>query len=310
MVRREACLVDERMERSGDSHDAPGGRWIGVPLDAGSARVGDLYLDLLKKALTRFGFSSDYRAVEPPLGSVKRMLYTPVRRWLAARRFELVRVVPFDPERRAQGVDWPYEAETMIGLVRLDHLQQCIIDVVRNRVPGDLLEAGVWRGGVPIFMRAVLKVYGDNERTVWAADSFEGYPKPNAQRCAADQGSTYWTATRAAVSLEEVRSNIARYGLLDDRMRFVKGWFRETLPTAPIERLAVLRLDGVMYESIWDSLRYLYPKVSVGGYVIIDDYASDNPQCVKAVDDYRVAHSITEELQRINVGSVFWQRRK
>jgi O-methyltransferase len=302
------CRLEAGTNGSADTHDGKGMGQVRLSLAAETADVRDLYLDLLKKALTRYGFSSDYRAVEPPLGSLKSAAYAPVRRWLAARGFELVRITPFDAERRAQGLDWPYEAETMIGLVRLDHLQACVADVLRKGVPGDLMEAGVWKGGVLIFMRAVLKTYGDHERTVWGADSFEGYPKPDAQRYPADRGLGFWTASRAAVPLEEVQRNIARYGYLDDRVRFIKGWFRQTLPTAPIEQLAVLRLDGVMYESIWDSLQYLYPKVSVGGYVIVDDYAADNPQCVKAVDDYRAAHGISEELIRVNAGCVVWQR--
>ena len=282
--------------------------WERLSVDADRADIGDLYLNILKKCLTRYGFSSEYRTIEPPLGTFKRAICRPVQRLLASRGLELVRRTPFDAKARSEGSDWPYEAETMVGLQGLDFIQHCLADVLRNGVPGDMLEAGVWRGGVVIFMRAVLKVHGDTSRTIWAADSFAGYPKPNAERYPADEGSRFWSAARAAASLVDVQKNLAAYNLLDDQVRFLPGWFRDTLPTAPIERLALLRLDGVMYQSIWEALEYLYPKVSVGGYVIVDDYAPAHPQCVAAVDTYRAQHGLTEELRRVTPYSVSWQR--
>src|SRR5260370_721437 len=92
---------------------------------------------------------------------------------------------------RAIGRDWPAEDETMIGQVRLDHLHQCVEQVLEQGVPGDLMEAGVWRGGACILMRAVLKAFDDRERIVWAADSFAGMPTPDG-RYAEDAGDTHW----------------------------------------------------------------------------------------------------------------------
>ncbi len=105
-----------------------------------------------------------------------------------------------------------------------------------------------------------------------------------------------------AVSLEEVRKNLKAYDLLDEQCEFLKGWFRDTLPTAPIQQLALLRLDGDLYESTMDALTSLYPKLSVGGFVIIDDYTIG--QCRQAVQDYRSAHHIEDEIQDID-GSSF-----
>jgi len=90
-------------------------------------------------------------------------------------------------------------------------------------------------------------------------------------------------------------------------VRFLKGWFRDTLPAAPIERLAVLRLDGDMYQSTMDTLVNLYPKVSQGGYVIVDDYGAI-PACRQAVNDYRAANGITEEIRDIDWTGIFWQK--
>jgi O-methyltransferase len=278
------------------------------PSEATSVDPGaELYLDLLKKVLTRYVFGEHFQKVDYPLGSMKRSLFAPLRRLLAARRLELVRPGSADPRAREEGRDWPQDAETMIGLKRLDNLQFCITDVLKRGVAGDLIETGVWRGGATIFMRAVLKAYGDRERTVWVADSFQGLPRPDAARYPADAGDPHWSFAPLAVSLDQVKANFERYGLLDERVRFLKGWFRDTLPGAPIERLAVMRLDGDMYESTMDALTALYPRLSVGGYVIVDDYGVV-PGCKKAVEDYRAANRITEEIQTIDWSGVYWKR--
>jgi O-methyltransferase len=89
---------------------------------------------------------------------------------------------------------------------------------------------------------------------------------------------------------------------------FLKGWFRDTLPTAPIEKVSILRLDGDLYESTMDSLVSLYPKVSSGGYVIVDDYGS-TPPSAKAVTDYRTKHGIDEPIVKIDWTGVYWRKK-
>ena len=113
--------------------------------------------------------------------------------------------------------------------------------------------------------------------------------------------------TALQVSADQVRDNFDRYGLLDERVRFLEGWFADTLSTAPIERLAILRLDGDLYESTMDAFTALYPKLSVGGYVLVDDYGAWEP-CRKAVDDYRAAHNITDEITPIDWTGIHWRR--
>jgi O-methyltransferase len=208
---------------------------------------------------------------------------------------------------RRQGGAWPRMAHTMIGFKRLSNVQFCIEDVLARGVPGDLIETGVWRGGACILMRAVLKAHGVSDRLVWAADSFEGLPRPSAGKYPADAGLRLHAAKALAVSLDEVKANFKEYGLLDDQVRFLKGWFRDTLPAAPIERLAVLRLDGDMYESTMDALVHLYPRLSAGGYVIVDDYGAV-PSCKLAIEDFRRAQGIAEPLIEIDWSGVYWQR--
>ena len=213
------------------------------------------------------------------------------------------------PEAKQLGRIWPSRAHTMVGIPRLDNLQQCIESVIAQDVPGDILEAGVWRGGSAIFARAVLKAHGVTDRTVWVADSFEGLPEADATRHPYDHDLRLHVEGDLAVSLDEVRKNFERYGLLDDRVRFLKGWFKDSLPSAPITRLAVLRADGDHYESTMDVLHNLYAKVSAGGYVIVDDYRALKG-CDLAVNDFRRQQAITDELQLIPGGiGAYWRRR-
>lgn len=214
---------------------------------------------------------------------------------------------PFDLRMRVEGRDWPVKAHTMIGIHRLDNLHFCVEDVLARKVPGDLMETGVWRGGAAILMRAILKVNGVIDRRVWCADSFEGLPPPDPQKYPHDANLELNVYKELAISLEEVQTNFRRYNLLDDQVRFLKGWFRDTLPGAPVERLAVLRLDGDLYESTMDALTALYPKVSSGGYLIVDDYG-DIPACKQAVHDYRDRHGVREDIVPIDHAGVFWMK--
>lgn len=190
----------------------------------------------------------------------------------------------FDPAMRADGMDWPTWAHTMIGWKRLDHLQWCVETVLEEGIPGDLIETGVWRGGACILMRGVLAARGVTDRSVWVADSFCGLPPPSPDKYPADEGDTHHTHTALAIPREEVENNFEAYGLLDGQVRFLEGWFKDTLPSAPIASLAVLRLDGDMYESTIQVLEALYPRLSPGGFCIIDDYALKG--CRKAVMDF------------------------
>jgi O-methyltransferase len=268
------------------------------------------YLDLMKKCLTRYIFPETLRPLRRPSRPKRALLwaiYPPIATILEKNGLRICRHVNFEPDVRAEGLDWPPAAETMIGLRQLDNLQSCIEDMLREEVPGHFIEAGVWRGGACIFMRAVLKAYGDNSRQIWVADSFEGLPKPDG-RYKQDENDLHWTMNHElAVSLDHVKSNFSKYGLLDERVHFLKGWFKDTLPNAPIERLALIRLDGDMYSSTMDSLLNLYPKLSVGGFVIIDDYGGID-ECRKAVDEFRASSQIETPIIKIDRRGIYWKK--
>ena len=215
------------------------------------------------------------------------------------------RVAPYDPLRRAVGFDWPATAATMIGRVRMRNLRVLLERALAEDVPGDFIETGVWRGGACIYARAILAAHGDAERRVFVADSFRGLPPPNPLDYSADAGDQHSTFEELVVSREEVAANFHRYGLLDDGVKFVEGWFKETLRKAPIERLCILRLDGDMYESTIDALDALYHKVSPGGFVIVDDYLLK--PCAQAVDEFRAQHGIHAALRDVDGAAVWWR---
>lgn len=190
----------------------------------------------------------------------------------------------FDVGRRDEGLDWPTTALTMIGRQRLHNYRTLVEAAIDQEVPGDLVEAGVWRGGASIMARAVLAARGVADRKVVVADSFEGLPPPSDDY-PADEGLHFEVIDELAVSLQQVQANFARFGLLDDQVVFLKGWFRDTMPLVESREIAVLRLDGDLYESTIDPLRHLYDRVSPGGWVIVDDY-SILECCQRAVNDF------------------------
>ena len=269
-----------------------------------SPALRDRYVDLLMGCLTRDLFL-DEEAHDVDLsdwpGDVEELRAT-----LRARGWRLTRRGG-DAEKRDDGNDWPPAAETMVGRRRLADVRACVDSVMADGVPGDFIETGVWRGGVTILMRGMLDAWGDPDRRVWVADSFQGLPAPDADSYPQDIGHDLSDVPTLAVSADRVRANFARYGLLDDRVQILEGWFRDTLPAAPIDRLAVLRLDGDMYESTIDALDALYPKLSVGGYVIVDDYGAWEP-CRQACTDYRARHGITDEIVPVDWTGVHWRR--
>ncbi len=270
-----------------------------------------IYLDLLKDCLSAAIYEeSSWRVVETarqaPKGAFRWTPLVAIRRFvisqLRKRRLLLVRMRPFDASARAAGKDWPCFGYTMVGRARLDNLEWCIRDVLERNVAGDLIETGVWRGGSAIFMRAMLRIYGVTDRVVWAADSFEGMPVPEGESDGWDMSGI----EQLQVSIDEVRRNFARFGLLDDQVKFLKGWFKDTLPMAPIKRLAILRMDGDLYNSTMDALTNLYDRLSPGGYVIVDDYKGW-PGCRRAVHDFLDSRRLSPEIREIDDDSVYWR---
>lgn len=300
-----------------------------------------LYLDLMKRTLSNIIYE------DQPYS-----FYDDERRPVIADRFRL--------DRRVQGEDAPREAHTMVGIPRLNNLQQCVETILAEQIPGDLLEAGVLRGGASIFLRAVLKAHQVTDRSIIACDTFRptlsqgrtvfqdlllrflsviaSLPNKRVHRALYElarkippekrsfpiaetpsdeviectmfilrHARELATVHKDQTGVEAVKSHFARYGLLDDQVRFLEGFFSDTLPNASLNQLALIRLDGDLYESTRDALIPLYPKLSPGGFCIIDDYYAFT-DCQRAVDEYRAAHNITAEMVQIDKLAVYWRK--
>jgi len=203
-----------------------------------------------------------------------------------------------------QGLIWPTRAHTMVGRARLRNIRACLCDAIEHGIEGDVIETGVWRGGSVIYMKGILTARGSAKK-VYVADSFRGLPPPD-ERYPADSGDQHHTHEALSVGRSTVEENFRRYRLLDDSVRFVEGFFEDSLPTAGIDKLCILRLDGDMYSSTIQVLQILYDKLQKGGYVIVDDYALSG--CKQAVDDFRRARDITDPLLQIDWTGRYWQK--
>ena len=267
------------------------------------------YIELFKKVLIGniYKESSWERLYDNHKSLFSWPLSSQFLRDLIVRTFEkksifLYKKLKFDLEKNLNGKGVQSGIRyTAVSKKRLDNIEYCIDEILKNSIDGDFIETGVWRGGACIFMRELLRINNIKDRKVFVADSFEGMPKPKDKF----DGPDHTSLDSAMVSLEEVKENFNMFDLNDDQVVFVKGWFSESLPNAPIKKISLLRLDGDLYHSTMDGLKNLYHKVSRGGYVIVDDYY-DWPECKRAVTDFRNENSIKSEIKDIDWASVYW----
>lgn len=269
----------------------------------------DAYVDLLRRAV--LGLTVGPVTLYEPVPTGSGRLRSLAARALGQRGgAALAKPVHYDLAADTQGTasvwnlpPWPM---TMVGAARLANVERCVREVLGAGVPGDLIETGVWRGGTTIFMRGLLRAYGVADRHVYVADSFAGVPPPDADAYPEDDGMELHLWPGLSVSLEEVKANFDRFGLLDDQVTFVPGWFRDTLPPLRDRTWSVIRLDGDLYESTVQALENLYPGLSPKGWVIVDDY--EITACRRAVDDYRQRHSISDPIVRVDWTGICWQK--
>ncbi len=258
----------------------------------------EMYIDLLAGAVTHTIYHPvDFRRPPPEV----------MEAWQDALRSEGAKIpLPSEYEQRLEGRDRPLFGQTMIGRLRIDNLRRCTESIIADGIPGDLIEAGCWRGGAGILMKGILAAYGETERSVLLADSFRGLPEPDVERYPADAGDINHLEDALAIPLEEVRANFERYGLLDERVELLEGWFRDTLPGLRGREWSLVRLDGDLYESTMDGLENLYPDLAPGGYLIVDDYGMEN--CRQAVEDYRRKHAIDTPVERVDWVGAYWRK--
>jgi O-methyltransferase len=264
------------------------------PIRARGPRADDglrgAYLDLLKLGLCDLLGAETQMVAKDELG-------------VFSRRLEGEEQLRF----RVDGSDWPLNALTMVGLRRLDDLQARIEELVADGVEGDLIEAGAWRGGASILMRATLDSLAD-EREVWVADSFQGFPQPEAGTADDTLETDMGAIDYFAPGLETVKGYFERFGLRE-RVRFVPGFFEDTMGGLAGRRWALIRLDADGYNATRLALDTLYGGLARGGYVVIDDYFTPGLDiCRDAVDGFRAEHHIEDEIVRVDWTGARWRK--
>lgn len=189
---------------------------------------------------------------------------------------------------------------------RLDYLQQCINIIIENNIDGDFIEVGAWRGGAGKFMRELLKDLKITNRNIYSAASYHAFITSFNWKYKYDKLIKNLQIKRLARLLNKIEY-FEGYDWEIDTLSAIQGWFHDTLPTEPIEKIALLRLDGDTYKATMGSLVNLYPKLSSGGIIIIDDWNAV-AGCKKAVIDFRNKNRITEDFHEIDPLSIFWKK--
>jgi len=185
---------------------------------------------------------------------------------------------------------------TLLTKTNLDDIQVLAEQVLREGIMGDFFEAGVFRGGVAILLRAIQCKNAESHRKVWAADTFAGIPAPDFERESAAEIVSFLAMRLAgsfSTTLEDVKENFSRFNLLDENVIFIKGNFEKTFPEINNICLSLLRLDCQYGHSSKIALEYLYPHLAVGGILLMNDYDyADYWGAKEAIDLYRRQHSI------------------
>ena len=288
-----------------------GGRGLIVEVDAPDP-MRDRYLALLKRGLVNLLYVENEQRLwllsgpDGPPDEVPSQEFVRDIRYLEPATYRLL----VDAKRIGEIINKQpgRYAHTMVGLHGLTHIERLTQRLFAEGVAGDFVDAGTCRGGCAIFMRALQHAFREVERQVWVADSFTGVPRSTSEpdlRINLDLSEARYPWLTA--SLEVVRDNFATYGYLDGGVQFLPGLFADTLADAPVERIALLRIDADLYSSTTECLEALYDRVVPGGFVIVDDYGG-LPPCREAVDTFRERRGITAPIERINWTVVHWRK--
>jgi O-methyltransferase len=203
---------------------------------------------------------------------------------------------------------------TMTSPQRCLRLWKQCQEIFQRKIPGAIVECGVWRGGSAALMALAARHYGET-RDFHLFDSFEGLPEPSA---ADDAASIAYSGGRSSGQLvpigectadvDQVKTLLFKNLDLDPAaFHFHIGWFQSTVPSASpaIDGIALLRLDGDWYESTKVCLEEFYPKLVSGGTIILDDYFAWKG-CRDATEEYRARHDITTPMTRIDDAAAYW----
>jgi len=232
-----------------------------------------------------------------------------LNRGLARANFELIVREPEDVlepefERFMERCD----SYTMTSRERMYSVFQAARYIARAGIHGAVVECGVWRGGSSMMAALTFQAEGDRDRRVWLYDTFEGMPEPGAEDFGLhgeDAHAEWWRNQRSEINewcyapREEVTANLLGTGLRREQLELVEGKVEDTIPARVPERIALLRLDTDWYESTYHELVHLFPLLSPGGVLILDDYGQWGG-VRKAVDQYLDEQGIHLLLSRID----------
>jgi O-methyltransferase len=196
---------------------------------------------------------------------------------------------------------------TMASLDRLVAVIHSVKHIVRHKVPGDLVECGVWRGGSMMAAALTLRSLGEADRSLYLYDTFEGMSVPTSRdrsfegkdAAALLSQAPAQTGIWCYASLEDVHNNLLSTGYPKEKLVFVKGKVEDTIPAQMPREISLLRLDTDWYESTRHELTHLYPRLSFGGTLIIDDYGHWQGARA-AVDEYFSGRPEAVYLHRID----------
>lgn len=227
--------------------------------------------------------------------------------WRLAAQAELDREAVRDLAPADQAIVQRVSPFTMTSPERRASLLQAVDHVVRHRVPGDIVECGVWRGGSMMAVALALLERGDTSRDLYLFDTFEGMSEPTAadlslsgetarhQLDRTPRGTGVW----CEAGLDDVQAHLWSTGYPRERLHFVRGKVEDTVPGVLPERIALLRLDTDWYESTRHELQHFYPRLQRHGVLIIDDYGHWQG-ARRAVDEYFAAQAEPVFLHRVD----------
>ena len=272
------------------------------------------YLDLVKKTVVADFYPFTYLDIDYPTSNfIKRIIKKIIIKTISKNKISIKKTLT--PDEVENGSERSSLSFSMVGKKRLNNVHKLIDRIFKDNIEGDFLEAGIWKGGIIIFMRACLLAYNDKNRKVWGIDSFKGLPPLDVHNFPEDKIFEKilddWNRQEMIVSKKEVIENINKFDLYDNQVELIEGWFSDVFKkNYNIKKLSLCRIDGDLYQSTYEALVGLYPKISLGGYVIIDDYGLWSGACKKAVDRFREENNINSELIKIDWAGVYWRKEK
>ncbi len=241
------------------------------------------------------------------ISQVKTTLRTMRQHWKRGKQAKSMRKAMPDLAPRDWEIIDRVRPFTMLSPARLYAFMEATRHIVKAKIPGAIVECGVWKGGAVMSSLLAMSDLGLKDREYFLYDTFEGMPKPgnDDQKFDGQKIATEFTArqigdngsTWCRGEFDEVRQNVFSTGYPSERIHFVRGKVEDTIPATLPGKIAILRLDTDWYESTRHELQHLYPLLAPGGVLIIDDYGHWEG-ARQAVDEYFAAQSIPMLLHR------------